>query len=76
MKKGSAKAVPAGKRTAAEKLQYVKKNWQLYVFFLLPALLLTIIFKYVPMGGVHCRKLTYLQFSRFQWSHFFSSNFS
>ena len=39
MKKGSAKAVPAGKRTAAEKLQYVKKNWQLYVFFLLPALL-------------------------------------
>lgn len=41
MKKGSAKAVPAGKRTAAEKLQYVKKNWQLYVFFLLPALLLT-----------------------------------
>lgn len=52
MKKGSAKAIPAGKRTAAEKLQYVKKNWQLYVFFLLPALLLTIIFKYVPMGGV------------------------
>ena len=52
MKKGSAKAVPAGKRTAAEKLQYVKKNWQLYVFFLLPALLLTIIFKYVPMRGV------------------------
>ena len=45
-------SVPAGKRTAAEKLQYVKKNWQLYVFFLLPALLLTIIFKYVPMGGV------------------------
>lgn len=28
MKKGSAKAVPAGKRTAAEKLQYVKKNWR------------------------------------------------
>ncbi len=52
MKKGSAKAVPAGKRTAAEKLQYVKKNWQLYVFFLLPALFLTIIFKYLPMGGV------------------------
>ena len=29
-------SVPAGKRTAAEKLQYVKKNWQLYVFFLMP----------------------------------------
>ncbi len=36
MKKGSAKAVPAGKRTAAEKLQYVKKNWQLYLMLLLP----------------------------------------
>ena len=52
MKKGSAKAVSTGKRTCAQKLQYVKKNWQLYVFFLMPALLLTIIFKYVPMGGV------------------------
>ena len=27
MKKGSAKAVPAGKRTAAEKLQYVKETY-------------------------------------------------
>ena len=34
------------------KLKYVKKNWQLYLIFLLPALLLTIIFKYLPMGGV------------------------
>ena len=40
MKKGSAKAVSTGKRTCAQKLQYVKKNWQLYVFFLMPALLL------------------------------------
>lgn len=31
---------------------YVKRHWQLYVFFLLPALLLTLIFKYIPMGGV------------------------
>lgn len=35
-----------------KKIQYVKKNWQLYVFFLLPALAITIIFKYIPMGGV------------------------
>lgn len=35
-----------------QKLKYVKSNWQLYVIFLLPALLLTFIFKYVPMGGV------------------------
>lgn len=36
----------------ANKLKYVRTNWQLYVIFLLPALLLTIIFKYVPMGGI------------------------
>lgn len=34
------------------KFQYVKKNWQLYVFFLLPALVITITFKYIPMGGL------------------------
>ena len=33
------------KQTPREKLKYVKKNWQLYVFFLLPGLLLTLIFK-------------------------------
>lgn len=31
---------------------YVKRHWQLYVFFLSPALLLTLLFKYVPMGGI------------------------
>ena len=35
-----------------KKLDYIKTNWQLYVIFLLPAVALTIIFKYVPMGGV------------------------
>ena len=40
------------KQTQREKLKYVKKNWQLYVFFLLPGLLLTLIFKYGPMGGI------------------------
>lgn len=33
-------------------LLYVKQHWQLYLFFLLPALALTIIFKYLPMGGI------------------------
>lgn len=42
----------AMKQTLGEKLKYVKRNWQLYVFFLLPGLLLTLIFKYGPMGGV------------------------
>ena len=36
----------------ASKWNYVKKNWQLYIIFLLPAVILTFIFKYIPMGGV------------------------
>lgn len=35
-----------------KKLNYVKTNWQLYVIFMLPALVLTILFKYLPMGGI------------------------
>ena len=31
---------------------YMRQHWQLYLLFLLPALLLTLIFKYIPMGGV------------------------
>ncbi len=38
--------------TVAKTVQYVKQHWQLYVIFLLPALALTIIFKYLPMGGI------------------------
>lgn len=52
MKMQSAKAAPKVKRTYGEKLTYVKKNWQLYLIFLMPGLLLTIIFKYLPMGGI------------------------
>lgn len=37
---------------AKKKWWYVKKNWQLYVIFLLPAVMLTFVFKYIPMGGV------------------------
>lgn len=46
------KSLTDGKRTMKQKLLYVKKNWQLYIFFLLPALLITVIFKYLPMGGI------------------------
>ena len=31
---------------------YVRQHWQLYVIFMLPAFLLTIIFRYIPMGGI------------------------
>ena len=41
-----------GKQTMKQNLLYVRKNWQLYVFFLMPALVFTIIFKYLPMGGI------------------------
>ena len=44
--------INAEKQTMKEKLSYIRKNWQLYLFFLMPALVLTIIFKYLPMGGI------------------------
>ncbi len=47
-----AKGKTAVRQTAAKKLGYIRKNWQLYIFFLMPAILLTVIFKYLPMGGV------------------------
>ena len=31
---------------------YIARHWQLYLIFILPAVVLTLIFKYVPMGGV------------------------
>ena len=46
------KKLTNGKQTMKQKLFYVRKNWQLYVFFLMPALVFTIIFKYLPMGGI------------------------
>lgn len=46
------KNLTIGKQTMKQKLLYVRKNWQLYVFFLMPALVFTIIFKYLPMGGI------------------------
>ena len=33
-------------------LVYIKQHWQLYVLFMLPAFVLTIIFRYFPMGGI------------------------
>ena len=31
---------------------YIRQHWQLYMIFMLPAFLLTIIFRYIPMGGI------------------------
>ena len=33
-------------------LVYMRQHWQLYLIFMLPALVLTIVFRYIPMGGV------------------------
>lgn len=35
-----------------KKLRYMRKNYQLYLFFMLPPLVLLIIFKYIPIGGI------------------------
>ncbi|MBO4292646.1 MAG: sugar ABC transporter permease, partial [Lachnospiraceae bacterium] len=39
-------------QTLHNTLVYVRQHWQLYVFFMLPAFALTIIFRYIPMGGI------------------------
>ena len=31
---------------------YMARHWQLYLIFILPAVVLTLIFKYMPMGGI------------------------
>lgn len=33
-------------------LSYMSKHWELYIIFIGPALLLTLIFRYLPMGGI------------------------
>lgn len=37
-------------------LVYMRQHWQLYLFFMLPAVLLTVIFRYIPMGRL-CKAL-------------------
>ena len=33
-------------------LVYMRQHWQLYLIFMLPAVVLTIVFRYLPMGGI------------------------
>ena len=33
-------------------LVYLRQHWQLYLLFMLPAFALTVIFRYIPMGGI------------------------
>ncbi len=39
-------------KSKSKTLLYIRDHWQLYVVFLLPALVLTIVFRYIPMGGI------------------------
>ena len=43
-------------------LVYLRQHWQLYLIFMLPAFVLTIIFRYVPMGGVAIAFMDYNPF--------------
>ena len=46
------KVQKGGKSSLVKNLNYVKRNYQLYLFFTLPPLLLLFIFKYIPIGGI------------------------
>ncbi len=48
----NAVAVKGGGSKMHNTMVYIRQHWQLYVLFMLPAFALTIIFRYVPMGGV------------------------
>jgi len=52
MSEQASKAVKKPSGRLHNTLRYMRQHWQLYVVFLLPALLLTVIFRYLPMGGV------------------------
>ena len=41
---------------------YLKQHWQLYLIFMLPAFVLTIIFRYIPMGGIMIAFMDYNPF--------------
>ena len=41
-----------GKFNLQDTVLYMKQHWQLYLLFIMPAFLLTVIFRYIPMGGI------------------------
>ena len=53
MKKALSPATSSGGGSKLHNLfVYLRQHWQLYVIFMLPAFLLTVIFRYIPMGGI------------------------
>ena len=45
-------AQKSGNTKLHNSLVYIRQHWQLYAFFIMPAFVLTIIFRYIPMGGI------------------------
>ena len=47
---------PSVKKTKGTRMHntlvYMRQHWQLYLIFMLPAFVLTIVFRYLPMGGI------------------------
>ena len=47
---------PSVKKTKGTRMHntlvYMRQHWQLYLIFMLPAVVLTIVFRYLPMGGI------------------------
>ena len=52
MKKNAALPAEGKSRKLHNTLVYVRRHWQLYLIFMLPAFALTVLFRYVPMGGI------------------------
>ncbi len=53
MKKEPASAAAGGNASRFHNdLVYIRQHWQLYLLFMMPAFLLTVIFRYIPMGGI------------------------
>ncbi|MBR2822916.1 MAG: sugar ABC transporter permease [Clostridia bacterium] len=50
------------KQRAHNTMVYLRQHWQLYLIFMLPAFVLTIIFRYIPMGGVAIAFMEYNPF--------------
>ena len=67
---------PGRSRKLHNTLVYMRQHWQLYLIFMLPAFLLTIIFRYVPMSGI---LIAFTEYNPFKgvwgsewvgWAHF------
>ena len=51
-------------------IRYVRQHWLLYVLFIMPAFVLTIVFKYIPMGGIAIAFVDYNPFKGIAGSTF------